>query len=100
MAAFKSRRSSSSCTRLRRRATWAFKRTTEDFVWRDCLVAVGIFSILHLMNKDPVVFEGEKNAVVADAQPELAALAREHFHISGKVVLQRIQPLPDPTAQP
>src|SRR5450631_1551983 len=97
MAALRSRRSSRSSTRVRSCASSALTRFKDGF-WRTVrLIAVDIFSVLHLMDEDQVVFQREEDAIIADAQAVFARLPGQLLHVALQAMLKRIEPLADPT---
>jgi hypothetical protein len=56
------------------------------------LVAVGIFSILYLMNKDQVFFQCEEDSEISDAQAVFAGLACQPLNITLHAMLESVEP--------
>ena len=55
---------------------------------------ISLFSVAHSVDEDSVLFQGEKDAMVADAQAVFADASFELLHVSGEVVLQLVEPKP------
>src|SRR6266436_1040683 len=63
--------------------------------FRLATLLIGFLAISHSIYADQILFQCEKHSQVARSQPIFVCFRREFFHITGKVVLQRIKPSTD-----
>jgi hypothetical protein len=59
------------------------------------LIAIGIFSVLHIVDEDQVFFEREEDPKGADPQAIFSLSVRKLSDIAAKIILEKIEPMSD-----